>query len=679
MKTIVNKTSITWMVAVIAVAVTNVAYASADINNYSYLTGADGARATGMGGAGYALAEGYEGILINPAGLAATPFPQINGDWSWYGGTKSGALNLAGWGFGFSGRIAQLTRYFDDSYPPFTAFGETAGELAFGYGRKWRSLAAWGSSLKLLPFSYGEYTAAALAADAGIKYRLLPNLTVAGGLRNLGGRLKWETTEDPVLEPPPPRYVPSFAVAGVGWSLFKDRLLVAGDGYIPLHRNEFKGSGGDAFYVRGGLEYRPWSWVAFRTGYRGGLNDIGQAITFGIVFRLSDFDVDAGGAPPYGNLTYISNNGFEKKMPPGSGGIGLSYNIGRSKAAGAAEATTRLNEEFEKQKDAVVGQLLVQAERFVAERRYEDGQDTLNIILVWDPDNERATKLYRTTETLITGRDVAAYLAKARGFLDAGEPADAAVEAKAALDREPGNAEAAEILRTAQERLAAETAQAEEEVRVLLVEGQRYYEQGNDGQAIASWSAVLTRDPGNEVAFSSLAAARARLGDKVSTLAAKGAAAEAAGRVSDALRRYREIIKLDPSNAGAETAIERLNAAATAKAEALTDQAEAALARKDYDRAQELAYEALANKPGLNRAEEVVSKTAAGGRAPAVGSSARAEDYNQYYMKGIAAYTANNYAAAIAYWEKIPPESALHAKAAQNIERAKTILQKLNE
>jgi hypothetical protein len=661
------------------VLVAAIASASVDVNNYSYLTGADGARATGMGGAGYALAEGYEGILTNPAGLAATPFPQVNADWSWYGGMKSGALNLAGWGFGFSGRFARLSRYFVDSYPPFTAFGGTGGELALGYGRRWRSRAAWGGSLKLLSFSYNDdYSAAVLAADVGAKYDLTPGLGLSGGLRNLGGRLKWEMSEDATGEPAP-RSVPSFAVAGVGWNPFKGKLLLAADGYFPLHKNEFEGVSGKPFYLRGGLEYRPWSWVALRTGYRGGLNEIGQALTFGIVFRLSDFDVDAGGAPGSGDLTYVGYRGVEKKMPPGSGGLSISYNIGRSKAAGAAEATTRLNDEFEKQKDAVVGQMLAQAERFLADARYEDAQDTLNIILVWDPDNERATALYQTTEKRITERDVAIYVEKARGFLEAGKPADAAVEAKGALDRAPDNAEAAGILSAAQERLAAETARAEEETRIMLAEGQRYYEQGNDGQAIASWSAVLSRDPGNEVAYVSLGAARTRLAGKVSALSAKGAAAETAGKIPEALRRYREILSLDPANADAKTAVERLAAAATAKAAALADQAEAALARKDYDRAQELAYEALVNKPGLGRAETVVSKAAAAGRAPAVGSNAQPEDYNKYYMKGIAAYTANNYAAAIVYWERIPPGNALYTKAAQNIERARKILQKLNE
>ena len=48
-------------------------------------------------------------------------------------------------------------------------------------------------------------------------------------------------------------------------------------------------------------------------------------------------------------------------------------------------------------------------------------------------------------------------------------------------------------------------------------------------------------------------------------------------------------------------------------------------------------------------------------------------------MKGTEAYTAYDYAAAIGYGEQIASGDELYAKAARNIERAETVLRKLEE
>jgi len=54
-------------------------------------------------------------------------------------------------------------------------------------------------------------------------------------------------------------------------------------------------------------------------------------------------------------------------------------------------------------------------------------------------------------------------------------------------------------------------------------------------------------------------------------------------------------------------------------------------------------------------------------------------DYYAVYMKGTEAYTAHNYAAAIGYGEQLASGDELYAKAARNIERAETVLRKLEE
>lgn len=191
------------------------ARAGGDVNTLNFAAGQDGSRFVGMGGAGYALPEGYEGMFVNPAALAFTPFPQIHLEGGTWAGSRGGALALAGWGIGFKTSFWHLSREYGKSYPPEAAFGDNDASVDVAYGRKWGGNLAVGGGVKVFSFQYGKiYKATAAALTFGAKYRLAPAWIVAAGLEDAGGRIKWEGS---AKKTPERVSVPGFAAAGVGY------------------------------------------------------------------------------------------------------------------------------------------------------------------------------------------------------------------------------------------------------------------------------------------------------------------------------------------------------------------------------------------------------------------------------------------------------------------------------
>jgi len=152
--------------------------------------------------------------------------------------------------------------------------------------------------------------------------------------------------------------------------------------------------------------------------------------------------------------------------------------------------------------------------------------------------------------------------------------------------------------------------------------------------------------------------------------------AEAAGRWYEARRYYRSVLAANPGQAEARAGLERAERKQGEEAAALASRAETAFKKGDNDRAEELASEAMDFDAGNARARAVLDGVAAAREKKTPAKAAR-KDYHAVYLKGIEAYTAHNYAAAIAYWEQIPADDPLYAKAVQNVARARAILKKL--
>jgi Tfp pilus assembly protein PilF len=649
-----------------------------DVNNYSFLTVDEGAWALGTS-AGYVLAAGTDAIMVNPAGLARTDYPRVSLDGGTFAGRSSTNLCFAGWGAGANFRYFKIQDGLEGGYGPITAFGEEGLLISGGYGRAITPSLNLGAALSIMTFLYGKHDGGAPGLDAGAVYRFTPELTAGLGVKHLGGEIEWKAESEIELHGhPAPRKVPSFAVAGLAYETWGGKLSLAGDLYAPLHLNEIDGRRGDAIYGRAGVEYWPWRWMVLRGGYRSGLDELGMYVTFGVGFRFGDFDVATALAPPGSTGDYVTHGGEYKEIPGGAFALGAAYSFGRSRAEGVAETEERLSEEFEKQKKVMVGQLLGQAEKFYARERYEDALETLNIIMVWEPENERAAELLPLAQKQYERAAAVAHVGRAREYLEAGSVADALVEAKKALELDAGNEDAAAIRAEAEMTLARESGAAETGVTELLAAGQREYEKGNYTAAISKWSTVLGRDPGNRVAATSIGAAQVRMAAEESESLTSARAAEEAGRVFEARRYYEAALRANPASADAGAALERLDAEASARADALAKKAASALDAGEYGRAEALANDALAYQPDNGRARSVLAAVSSS-REKKPGAEAARRDYRAVYMKGIEAYTDHNYAAAIAYWEQIPAESDLYAKAARNIERAKTVLKKLEE
>ncbi len=134
-------------------------------------------------------------------------------------------------------------------------------------------------------------------------------------------------------------------------------------------------------------------------------------------------------------------------------------------------------------------------------------------------------------------------------------------------------------------------------VQERLAGAQAAFAAGRSAEAAAGFSAVLAADPGNAAARRGLE--RARVLDAVLREMANGARAEQSGDAAAALAAYRRALQLDPATDAARAGLARLQAQATGDAYASSiAQAQAALARRDYEAARAAYDRANRIRPG---------------------------------------------------------------------------------
>ncbi|HUI10612.1 MAG TPA: PorV/PorQ family protein [Bacteroidota bacterium] len=176
---------------------------------FAYLRNDVGARAAALAGSVVSLANDPASLFVNPASLGTLESPagaagyfkhllDINSGYVVYGQQVEG--------IGAVGAGVLYTNY--GSFPALDDFANasgtfTASDMAFsaGYSNTLQENLTYGAALKFIYSSIAGYTSTALAADAGLLYRI-PESRVALGasIRNMGRML---TTYAGVQEPLP--------------------------------------------------------------------------------------------------------------------------------------------------------------------------------------------------------------------------------------------------------------------------------------------------------------------------------------------------------------------------------------------------------------------------------------------------------------------------------------------
>ena len=287
---------------------------------------------------------------------------------------------------------------------------------------------------------------------------------------------------------------------------------------------------------------------------------------------------------------------------------------------------------------------------------------------------------------------VASHIDAADSLRAAGELESALDEVKIALEYDPGSERAAtlrdEIGAAILAALADRTRYAE---KSLLIEqhfrlGLRHYNDNEYILARAEWRNVLETDAENEQALDWLRRTEEKLDDQLQSHLSAAAAHERAGRLPEALGEWNVVRMIDPENADAPVAIERIKVRiegmgrdyreANRRLETIDffEKAVTAFGEERYENAISLSRQVLRLDPTHAEAKELINRSE---RRMKPLSEDEKEQIKILHIEALKYYTQKEYMKAINVWSKILKIDPDNESIRKSIEEAEQRLRKL--
>ncbi|MCU0606935.1 MAG: PorV/PorQ family protein [Candidatus Edwardsbacteria bacterium] len=533
------------------------------------------------------------------------------------------------------------------SETPLSLFDATdlapAVTVARVFGRRY----AVGTSVKLVHQRVGADRATSFANDIGVSVVTgIAGLRAGAVLANWGSGVTFTDRSYPL---------PTRLRAGLGYALPGRPVTAAGDLVLPFHRPPFACLGAEAVVRRR---------LGLRAGYRGGSGGAGglAGLTAGLGVKVRELDVDYAyashgvlGAAHHVSLSFV----------PGRAG-------GRDERAIAAELQRRARITAETFYQRGLAQL--------QEDKPEEALGNFDLALVWDPGYHDAGRASAETRAKLDDRRAGQLLAEGLAHYRGGGLIDAIAEFGRVLEIKPGHQAARDWLTTASNALVQARAAGDTLRGIAAAQVDRHMQAGaallsakDYGGAIREWQQALALDPNHPAAAAAVADARALQQQAVAEELRQADRFAARGKWPSALARVDRALSHDPEHGDAQAKKREFDAAVRDLA--------ARHAKLGIDLFQQGRYEqavvelklALALDPGNKPAAEHLAKAAS---QRAIG---RRDDLNDLYLKGINAYTQEEYQQAIAYWQRVVEIDPGHTNARRNIERARQKLKIISQ
>jgi tetratricopeptide (TPR) repeat protein len=429
-----------------------------------------GARPLAMGDAYTGLANDSAAIFYNPAGLANLNFPEVMTMYNKY--LVDSLQQAAGIvyptrygivGVGYSGFNSGDIQGYDQTGAATSVFNTGSSCLTLSLGRKFSPVLAYGVSLKQVIEKLAANSASAYAADAGLLYRINPNVTAGLAATNLGPGLKFISDNTPF----PTAYRGGLAYSG---RVYEDAVNLTGDLV----------SYADGTKMNLGAEYIFRNLLSIRAGMAG------NSLRAGIGVAANLFSLD---------YAYLGHQE-----------LGAAHQVSVSLLFGAPEQAKKAALEN-----------LAYGKAYLKESKFTDAIISLNRVLAVDPTNEEANLLLKkaqneldnqalekvfTQKQVEVQRSVGEIIASGKQFLDQGKYIEAVGELGNALKLDPTNAEALRLQNQAQSKMENQLIeQSRTEAREYLGEAMKLVITGKYSEAIAPLDKALAKDPKNKQAL----------------------------------------------------------------------------------------------------------------------------------------------------------------------------------
>jgi tetratricopeptide (TPR) repeat protein len=429
-----------------------------------------GARPLAMGDAYTGLADDASALFYNPAGLANLNFPEVMTMYNKYlvdsmqqaAGivypTRFGILAV-----GYSGFNSGDIQGYDQNGTATSVFTTGSSCLSLSLGRKINPSLSFGLSLKQVSEKLEASSASAVAADAGLFYRVSPNVTAGLAALNLGSGLKFINDNTPF---------PTAYRGGVAYSsrVYEDEVNLTGDLV----------SYADGTKMNFGAEYIFRNLLALRAGLSG------NSLRAGIGVAANLFSLD---------YAYLGHQD-----------LGAAHQVSISLLFGAPEQSRKL-----------VLEDLAYGKAYIKESKFTDAIISLDRVLDVDPKNEEANLLLKkaqneldnqTLEKVFTQkqvevqRSVGEIISSGKQFLDQGKYIEAVGEFGNALKLDPTNNEALKLQNQAQYKMESQLIEkSQTEAKEYLGEATKLVITGKYSEALEPLNKALAKDPKNKQAL----------------------------------------------------------------------------------------------------------------------------------------------------------------------------------
>ncbi|SYZ73200.1 putative Tetratricopeptide TPR_1 repeat-containing protein [Candidatus Zixiibacteriota bacterium] len=532
-----------WL-ALAATLASGTALASSDAGRESQFSIGSGVRPLGMGGGFVGLSDDASAVFWNQAALSSLDGQEIN---LMHVTLLEGSIydvvtyvypnpKLGGFGFSFM-RLGTGDIIRRQDWNDMGEFSYSTWQFLVAYGRTLEGGYQVGTALKIVNQSLDSKSAYGVGMDLSFYKNVYKNLSVGVLFQDvIAPHLRLEDATE---------ITPTTISAGIGL-----KKLSFGRGFehnvgLSLEKTEDR-----SLKLRVGLESVYHKYLALRAGY----DRDNMAFGIGIYYQRLHFD-----------YAYKFLDGLADSHRLGmtiAVGMPVSEKLRREKELESARGSSLILEDRRRQFHFFkeLGDKYYRANNLDSAYAYyqratafnEEDHDVRNRLA--QIDNSRNILLEKArlsaTERKAIPSSLDAYYAQAELFYSKGSYAAALDVINEALDMEPDNQK---FIALRDQIFTARDA----EIRRMTDEAVRAEREGRYADAITSYNRILELSPGN-VAVKQLVA---KTGTELHNfqLISKGAELFSLGNLSDARRRFEEVIKTDPDNVVALEYMERIN------------------------------------------------------------------------------------------------------------------------
>ncbi len=567
---------------------TGQAEAGAGTTAANFLRIGQGARGAAMGEAQTAVTEDVNAAYWNPAGLSDLRYQELS--FMHYAlvdgvryqqatyakptpnrGTFAVGLNILDYG--------QINGYDQGGTP--TGGVNAKNTLLFGsWGRRIseKSPLSAGLSFKYLQSDLAGYKATAPMFDFGALYPIesgrLRGLHLAATIRNVGPDIQYDQTGSPL---------PEEFVLGAGFSALGGNLVVDMDAISPKDQNA---------YFATGLEYRVFELMRLRVGYNGLSNFVGNGITYGMGLQFTQWNIDYAYVPygDLGNTNRVSVGirfGHAMQMQVADEQVEQTYNQAQRQLAlgkpveaystltgllqiapwykPAVELKAKIEKQFDdmsvsKNKarmDAEIADKFTAAKVAFDRDELVDAKKGFETILLLDPDHV-GSKVYLERIQNRYASLAQASFKEGMDYYAASDYANAKIAFEKTLTIDPDHIDAKAQLQKTNE-LLADSSRRQQEMDLLAGAGEEYkaglalYQKNDLEGALAKFQAVQTKMPEYEEVGRYLNLTKSTL---ASMLFDQSQVNFDNGQLSDAVKKLKRAVELNPSDARLAPALE---------------------------------------------------------------------------------------------------------------------------